>query len=81
MIEVEMKVGPKGQVVIPSVLRKNFNIRSGDKVLFESDGDRLIIKRAEKGGVDKLRKIAESVDEVEVDSDKDYDRRMKERMG
>lgn len=81
MIEVEMKVGPKGQVVIPSVLRKNFNIRSGDKVLFESDGDRLIIKRAEKGGVDKLRKIAESVDEVEVDSDKDYDRRMKEWMG
>ncbi|MEF8833158.1 MAG: AbrB/MazE/SpoVT family DNA-binding domain-containing protein [Candidatus Thermoplasmatota archaeon] len=81
MIEVEMKVGPKGQVVIPSVFRKNFNIRSGDKVIFESDGDRLIIKRAERGGVDKLKEIAESVGEVEVDSDKDYDKRMKERSG
>lgn len=76
-----MKVGPKGQVVIPSVFRKNFNIRSGDKVIFESEGDKLVIKRAERGSVDKLRKIAESVGEVDVDSDKDYDRRMKERLG
>ncbi len=81
MIEVEMKVGPKGQVVIPSVFRKNFNIRSGDKVIFESDGDKLVIKRAERGGVDKLKEIAESVGEIDVDSDKDYDRRMKERLG
>ena len=81
MIEVEMKVGPKGQVVIPSVFRKNFNIRSGDKVIFESDGDKLLIKRAERGGVDKLKEIAESVGEIDVDSDKDYDRRMKERLG
>lgn len=76
-----MKVGPKGQVVIPSVFRKNFNIRSGDKVIFESEGEKLVIKRAERGGVDKLTEIAESVDEVDVDSDKDYDRRMKERSG
>ena len=76
-----MKVGPKGQVVIPSVFRKNFNIRSGDKVIFESDGDKLVIKRAERGGVDKLKEIAESVGEIDVDSDKDYDRRMKERLG
>jgi len=81
MIEVEMKVGPKGQVVIPSIFRKNFSIRSGDKVIFESNGDKLVIKRAERGGVDKLREIAENAGEVEVESDEDYDRRMKERLG
>ena len=76
-----MKIGSKGQVVIPSVFRKNFNIKPGDKVIFESDGDKLIIKRAEKGSVEKLKKIAQRTGEVEVDSDKDYDERMKERMG
>jgi len=81
MIEIEMKIGSKGQVVIPSVFRKNFNIKPGDKVIFESDGDKLIIKRSEKGSVEKLKKIAQRTGEVEVDTDKDYDERMKERMG
>ncbi|MFW6048455.1 MAG: AbrB/MazE/SpoVT family DNA-binding domain-containing protein [Candidatus Natronoplasma sp.] len=81
MIEVEMNVGSKGQVVIPSVFRKNFNIRPGDKVVFESNGDKLMIKRAEKGSVKKLEKIARRAGEIEVDSDEDYDERMKERLG
>ncbi len=81
MIEIEMKVGPKGQVVIPSVFRKNFNITPGDKVIFESNGDKLIIKRAQKGSVNKLKKIAERVGEVEIDTDEDYDQRMMERLG
>ncbi len=81
MIEVEMNVGSKGQVVIPSVFRKNFNIKPGDKVIFESDGDKLIIKRAEKGSVEKLKKIAKRTSDVEVDSDKDYEERMEERLG
>lgn len=80
MIEMEMKVGAKGQVVIPSVFRKNFNIHGGDKVIFESEGDKLIIRRADHGSVDKLKKIAEETVEVKVDSDKDYDERMRERL-
>jgi len=75
-----MKVGAKGQVVIPSVFRKNFNIHGGDKVIFESEGDKLIIRRADHGSVDKLKKIAEETGEVKVDSDKDYDERMRERL-
>lgn len=81
MIELEMNVGAKGQVVIPSVFRKNFNIRSGDKVIFESNGDRLILRRAEKGTVKTLEKIAERAGDVKVDSDRDYEERMKERLG
>ena len=44
---------------------------------FESEGDMLVLRRAEKSSVDKLKKIAEETGEVEVDSDKDYDERMR----
>ncbi len=81
MIELEMNVGAKGQVVIPSVFRKNFNIRPGDKIIFESDGDRLILRRAEKGTVKTLEKIAQQCGKVEIDSDRDYQERMRERLG
>ncbi len=81
MIELEMKVGTKGQVVIPSVFRENFNIRPGDKVIFESNGDRLMIRRTDTGAVKTLKAIAERSGEAEVDSDRDYDERMKERLG
>ncbi len=81
MIELEMSVGAKGQVVIPSVFRKNFNIRPGDKVIFESNGDRLVLRRAEKGTVKQLEKMASRVESVKIDSDKDYEERMTERLG
>ena len=81
MIELEMSVGAKGQVVIPSVFRKNFNIRPGDKVIFESNGERLILRRAEKGTVKTLEKMASRVESVKVDSDRDYEDRMKEGLG
>ena len=51
--------------------------KNGDKVTFESEGDMLVLRRAEKSSVDKLKKIAEETGEVEVDSDKDYDERMR----
>lgn len=80
MIKVEKEVGPKGNVDIPSMFRKNHHIRNGDKVIFESEGDKLIIRRADHGSVDKLKNIAEETGEVKVDSDKDYDERMRERL-
>ncbi len=81
MIEVEMKVGPKGQVVIPSVFRKNFNIHSGNKVIFQSEGNRLILRKTDEDTVETLKKIAEETEEADIDSDRDYDERMEERLG
>lgn len=36
MLEEEMTVGPKGQVVIPKAMRKALKIHPGSKVIFNS---------------------------------------------
>ena len=41
----EMKVGPKGQVVIPGPLRKTLRIHPGSKVVFRLDGEKLILEK------------------------------------
>jgi len=43
-----MKVGPKGQVVIPHKFRQELNIRPGSRVYFVEEGGSLRINRAEK---------------------------------
>lgn len=47
MVRLRLKVGPKGQVVIPKVLRERYGIRENDYVLVELREDELAIKRAE----------------------------------
>ncbi len=41
-----MRVGPKGQVVIPKELRDELGIRPGDRIDFWLDGDHLAARRA-----------------------------------
>lgn len=37
---VSVKVGPKGQITIPSEARKMFNIKEGDTLMFLGDKNR-----------------------------------------
>jgi AbrB family looped-hinge helix DNA binding protein len=60
MIEEEMKVGPKGQVVIPKVFRKNIGIGPGSKVVFELRGNELLIKKPGIDAVKVFERIAKS---------------------
>ena len=55
---MKTKVFNKGQVVIPSALRKKYHIEIGEKVevLDEKDGIK-IIPIKEKGGIEKLQGI------------------------
>jgi len=39
MIREEMRVGPKGQVVIPHAIRKAMGVTSGSRVIFELRDD------------------------------------------
>jgi len=59
MIEEEMKVGPKGQVVIPRALRKALKIHPGSKIIFRFEGDKLILQKPEVDAVALLERIAE----------------------
>jgi AbrB family looped-hinge helix DNA binding protein len=58
MIEEEMSVGPKGQVVIPRALRKALKIHPGSKVIFKLEGDRVFLQKLEVDAVAVLAQIA-----------------------
>lgn len=75
-----MKVGPKGQVVIPKVFRKIMRIHPGSKVLFELRGNELTIERVTENPLEIFEKINREGKPVKkIDSDKLYKERMKER--
>jgi len=41
---VKVRVGPKGQIVIPKVVREFLGIKAGDEVMMEIRGKELLIK-------------------------------------
>ncbi len=45
VIEEEMKVGPKGQVVIPHKMRKALKISPGSKLVFKLAGEKLTVEK------------------------------------
>ena len=56
-----MKVGPKGQVVIPRAMRKALKIEPGSKVRFILEDDRLIVKKPDFDAVAVFRRIAKEI--------------------
>jgi len=60
MLEIRMKVGPKGQVVIPKVLRDAFRIGPGTEVTFSIEDDRIVVRAARADTVEVLERIANS---------------------
>ena len=51
---VKTVVTTKGQVVIPSKLRRKFNIKKGTKLVIEERGDELILRPITPEYLDKL---------------------------
>ena len=45
MLKQEMRVGPKGQIVIPKLFREDKKIYPGDKVIIELKEEGIIIDR------------------------------------
>jgi len=58
MLEEEMKVGPKGQVVIPRTLRKALRIHPGSKIVFKLEKGKLILEKQFFDSVSVLENIA-----------------------
>ena len=80
MTAIKMKVGPKGQVVIPKQLRDQKKILEGDEVLFDSSELGIIIKKPERNIVADFERIAKSGKPIGiVDSNKDYSEMIEER--
>ncbi len=47
MVRIRIKVGPKGQIVIPKVFREIYRIKEGGYVILEPADDKLIIRGVE----------------------------------
>ncbi len=74
------KVGPKGQIVIPSAMRKAFNIVPGTEVVLETEEGKIVIEKPVKDIIEQMEEIAKKGRSVKkIHSDKDYDEMMEER--
>ena len=65
-MEEEMRVGPKGQVVIPKSFRKAMKIAPGSSVLFELRGDELLLRKPTVDAVKVFERIAKSGKSIRV---------------
>lgn len=51
----------KSQITLPAEIRKKLDIRAGDRLVIETDDDRVIIRKAPNSDVASLKKYASPV--------------------
>lgn len=69
MIREEMKIGPKGQVVIPKVFRKSLGLHPGTKVVFILREEGLLLEKPREDATKVFKEIAESGKSVKIKPD------------
>lgn len=75
------KVGPKGQIVIPSSMRKAFNIVPGTVVLLETEENKILIERPAKDIIGQMEEIAKKGKPIKfIHPHEAYEEQMEERM-
>jgi AbrB family looped-hinge helix DNA binding protein len=79
MLEEEMTVGPKGQVVIPSAMRKALKIQPGSKVVFKLEDNRAIVEKQETDSVSVFERVARAGKTVRNISPHEYENELQER--
>jgi AbrB family looped-hinge helix DNA binding protein len=80
MIREKMKVGPKGQVVIPRAIRKALKIEPGSKVQFTLEDDRVILENPAFDAVAVFERIAKEIRyNKEIGSHEAYEEELEER--
>ena len=79
------KVMPKGQVTIPADIRKLLGVSSGDKVVFVSDGERVVVANAAVYALETLQTqmagVAESVGWASEDDVTDFIKSLRREEG
>jgi len=79
MLEEEKKVGSKGQVVIPKVIRKILKIYPGSRIVFKLEDGRLILENPVFDAVDALEKIAKKGPSISEISPHIYEEELRTR--
>ena len=79
MLEEEMTVGPKGQVVIPMAMRKALKIHPGSKVVFRLKDNHAVVEKQELDSVAVFEKVARRGKSVKVISPHEYEQELADR--
>jgi len=79
MLEEEMTVGPKGQVVIPRAMRKALKIHPGSKVVFRLQDNHAIVEKQEIDSVAIFEQVARRGKSVRNLSPHAYEKELAER--
>ncbi len=74
-----MKVGPKGQVVIPRSMRKALKISPGSKVKFTLDDERLILEKPSLDSVATFARLAKQISHNKKIDPHQYEVELEER--
>ena len=64
-----MKIGPKGQVVIPQVFRKSLGLHPGTKVIFVLKEEGVLLEKPREDVTKVFKEIAESGKSVKIKPD------------
>lgn len=57
------KITSKGQITIPIQIRKKLNLKEGDKVVFITEGDKILLENSTKLAIKEARKGFEGLAE------------------
>ncbi|MGA1821461.1 MAG: AbrB/MazE/SpoVT family DNA-binding domain-containing protein [Thermoplasmatota archaeon] len=81
MFAKHVKVGPKGQIVIPKVFRDEFNIQPGSEVLMEYTEDGLVINTEREETEEIFLEIARKGKKIKrkIDPHEAYESHMEDR--
>lgn len=79
MLTDRMRVGPKGQVVIPRSFRKVLKIGPGSEVVFRLEGDRVVLETETADPLQTFESISRKGRSVSRISPHEYERELEER--
>jgi len=60
-MKLKVKVGPKGQIVIPKHIRESLAIKPGDEVFLDIEGERAIIEPLKRNPLQVMLEISKQV--------------------
>ena len=63
MVELKVRLGAKGQIVIPKIFREAYKMYPEQEVIIKETEEGVVIKKNTGDVVEKLRKIAEKINE------------------
>ncbi len=85
MVELKVRIGPKGQIVIPKILRDSYNLFPNQEAIVKEEEEGVLITKSNEDPIKVLEKIAEIATKRRkgkkfvFDSDKSYEEQLEKR--